>query len=94
MMAVPFGVILSITTEIEPSPEDLADLVEGVRAHQIPAVFGESTVSDRLAPAVATESGAKFVRLYSGSLGADGNGAYTYIGMVRTNAERMAEALN
>ena len=88
------GVILSITTEVEPSPEDLADLVEEVREYQVPAVFGETTVSDRLAQAVATESGAEFVRLYSGSLGGDGSGASTYIGMVRTNVERIAEALN
>ena len=88
------GVILSITTEAEPSPEDLAHLVEEVREYQVPAVFGETTVSDRLAQAVATESGAEFVRLYSGSLGGDGSGADTYIGMVRANVERIAEALN
>lgn len=87
------GVILSITTEVEPSPEDLADLVEEVREYEVPAVFGETTVSDRLAQAVATESGAEFVRLYSGSLGGDGSGAATYIGMVRTNVERIADAL-
>ena len=56
-------------------------------------MFGETTVSDRLAQAVATESGAEFVRLYSGSLGGDGSGAATYIGMVRTNVERIADAL-
>ncbi len=88
------GVILSITTEAEPSPEDLAHLVEEVREYQVPAVFGETTVSDRLAQAVAAESGAEFVRLYSGSLGGDGSGAATYIGMVRANVERIAEALN
>ena len=88
------GVILSITTEVEPSPEDLVDLVEEVRRYQVPAVFGETTVSDRLAQAVATESGAEFVRLYSGSLGGDGSGASTYVEMIRTNVERIAEALN
>ena len=88
------GVILSTTTEVEPSPEDLANLVEEVRAHRVPAIFGETTVSDRLARAVATESGAELVRLYSGSLGGDGSGASTYIEMVRTNVERIAEALN
>ena len=88
------GVILSITTEVEPSPEDLVDLVEEVRRYQVPAVFGETTVSDRLAQAVATESGAEFVRLYSGSLGGDGSGAATYVEMIRANVERIAEALN
>ena len=56
-------------------------------------MFGETTVSERLANAVATESGAKLVRLYSGSLGAEGSGAETYETMVRTNVERIVGAL-
>ncbi len=87
------GVILSTTTEVEPSAVDVADLVNAVTTNGVPAVFGETTVSERLAQTVATESGAKLVRLYSGSLGPKGSGAETYIGMVRTNVSRIAEAL-
>ena len=87
------GVILSITTEVEPSAEDLADLVDKVRDNEVPAVFGETTVSERLAAAVARESGAKLVRLYSGSLGTQGSGAETFVKMTRTNVERIAEGL-
>ena len=43
--------------------------------------------------ALATEAGAKLVRLYSGSLGTEGSGAETYIDMLRTNVERIVEAL-
>ena len=87
------GVVLSITTEVEPSAEDLANLAEEAEEYGVPAVFGETTVSERLAEAVATESGAKLVRLYSGSLGTEGSGAETYVEMVRTNVERIVEAL-
>ena len=87
------GVVLSFTTDVEPSAEDLADLVHEVEENGVPAVFGETTVSERLANAVATESGAKLVRLYSGSLGAEGSGAETYETMVRTNVERIVGAL-
>ncbi len=87
------GVILGVSTEREPSAAGLADLVEEVRKYSVPAVFGETTVSERLANAVAEESGAKLVRLYSGALGAGGSGAGTYIEMVRTNVGRIAEAL-
>ncbi len=87
------GVILGVSTEREPSAEDLADLVDEVEEEGIPAVFGETTVSERLAGAVAEESGAKLVRLYSGALGGEGSGAETYIEMVRTNVSRIAEAL-
>ena len=87
------GVILSTTTEAEPSAVDLAELSDGVAEYSVPAVFGETTVSERLANALATEAGAKLVRLYSGSLGTEGSGAETYIDMLRTNVERIVEAL-
>ena len=87
------GVVLSVTTDMEPSAGDLADLVHEVKENNVTVVFGETTVSERLATAVASESGAKLVRLYSGSLGPDGSGAATYIEMVRTNVERIVEAL-
>ena len=87
------GVILSTTTEVEPSPADLAELSHTLEELRVPAVFGETTVSERLADAVATESGAKLIRLNSGSLGTGGSGAESYIEMVRTNVERIVEAL-
>ena len=87
------GAILGVNTEREPSAADLADLVEEVEEEGIPAVFGETTVSERLANAIAEESGATLVRLYSGALGDEDSGAATYIDMVRTNVERIVEAL-
>ncbi len=87
------GVILSTTTEVEPSAEDLTELVEEVKEYGVPAVFGETTVSERLANTLARESGAKLVRLYSGSLSPSGGGAETYVEMVRVNVERIVEAL-
>ena len=87
------GVVLSTTTDVEPSAGDLAELVHEVEENNVPAVFGETTVSERLAKAVATESGADLVRLYSGSLGPEGSGAATYIEMVRTNVDRIVQAL-
>ena len=87
------GVVMGTATEAEPSPADLAELSHALEELRVPAVFGETTVSERLADAVATESGARLVRLYSGSLGTGGSGAETYIELARTNVERIVEAL-
>ena len=87
------GIILGVTTEAEPSAVHLADLIEEVKEEGAPAVFGETTVSERLAIAVAEESGAKFIRLYSGAIGNEGSGAETYLKMARTNVNRIVEAL-
>ena len=87
------GVVLSITTDVEPSAEHIVELVHEVEENGVPVVFGETTVSERLAQTVAQESGASLVRLYSGSLGAGGSGADTYLDMVRTNVDRIVNAL-
>ena len=87
------GVVFGVSTETEPSAKDLADLVHQVEEYGAPAVFGETTVSERLAGAVATESGVELVRLYSGSLGLEGSGVETYLKMVRVNVQRIVEAL-
>ena len=86
-------VIPSLATHVEPSAEHIEELVEVIREHGVPAVFGETTVSERLARAVAGETGGDLVQLYSGSLGPEGSGADTYLGMVRTNVERIVGAL-
>ena len=87
------GVILSTTTEVEPSPADLAELSHEVEEYGVSAIFGETTVSERLAQSIASESGAELVRLYSGSLGIEGSGAETYLDMIRTNVQRIVDAL-
>ena len=87
------GVILGTTTESEPSAEDLTELIQEVEEYGVSSVFGETTVSERLAETVATETGAQLVRLYSGSLGGEDSDAETYIDMFRTNVELIVEAL-
>ncbi len=86
-------IIPSLGPDLEPSAEHIAELIEVVREQAVPAVFGETTVSERLAKAVARETGAELVQLYSGSMGVEGSGADTYLGMVRTNVERIVGAL-
>ena len=86
-------VIPSLSTHVEPSAEHIAALVDVIREHDVPALFGETTVSDRLAQAVARETDAKLVQLYSGSLGPEDSDAGTYLGMVRANVTRIVEAL-
>ncbi len=86
-------VIPSLATHVDPSPEHVADLVEVVREHNVPAVFGENTVDDRLVRAIALETGAKMYNLYTGSLGPEGSDGDTYLNMVRSNVQRIVEAL-
>lgn len=83
------------TTLAEPSAADLDELVTAIERSGVPAVFAETSAPDRLAQALAAEAGldVEVVELYAESLGEAGSGADTYVGMVTTNAERIAGAL-
>lgn len=90
------GVVISGgSTEAQPSAQEIADLAALIRAEGIPAIFGETTLPTQLADALAREigSGVQVVRLYSGSLDEPGSGAGTYLDMIATDAQRIAEAL-
>jgi zinc/manganese transport system substrate-binding protein len=88
-------VIPGTSTLAEASASDLADLVVQMRSVGTPAIFVESNRPARLAEVVAEEVGhtVRVVRLYTGTLGAPGTGADTYIGLLRTNAELIVQAL-
>lgn len=85
----------STSTLGEPSAADLAALAAIVRRTGVPAVFTETSSSGRLAEALAREAGreVEVVELFAESLGDADSEAGTYIEMLRTNAQRIAEAL-
>ena len=88
------GTIFPLTTEVEPSAQDLAMLIELIEHEGVPAVFGETTHSDRMLRRIAEETGATIVGgLYSGSLGEPGGEAGNYIDMMRFNTTTIVEAL-
>ena len=93
-------VIPGATTRAETDPRQFAELIETVEAAQVPAVFAENTDSTRLAEQLASEVigrgdlDVQVVRIYTDALGEPGSGAETYLGLLRTTAERIADALS
>ncbi len=82
------------STLAEPTPQDLAALIETIRAESVPAVFIETSSSSALADVVAQESGiAVITSLYSGSLSDTDGPASTYLDYLRYNAQTIADAL-
>lgn len=80
----------------EPSSADLAKLVAIINETGVRAIFAETTEPTALADAVAREADhpVEVVRLYSGSLGELGSEAETLIGMLKANAQLIADALS
>ena len=87
-------IIPSASTLSNASAKDLVDLAEEMKAEGVSAVFVDSSSSDALAEALAGELEAvQVVNLFSESLGPEDSAGSTYIDMVRTNSELIANAL-
>jgi zinc/manganese transport system substrate-binding protein len=76
------------------SAKGIAELVETIREHEVPAIFADTSAPDQLAQTLAGEVGnIEVVELFSESLGEAGSGGANYVEMMRTNATRIAQAL-
>jgi zinc/manganese transport system substrate-binding protein len=88
------AVIPAGTTQAEPSAAQLDELAQRIEEQHVPAIFVETSSPTRLADALADEVGdVAVVELFSESLGDEGSGGETYAAMMRTNAQRIADAL-
>ncbi len=76
------------------SPQQVRRVIDGVREHDVPAVFCESTVSDDPARQVARETGAAFGgTLYVDSLSTPDGPVPTYLDLLRVTSETIADGL-
>ncbi len=88
-------VVPGATTEVDPSAREFAELAELLRETPVPAIFSENTQSTRLADSLVSEVGRdiEVVSLFTDALGEPGSGADTYIGLLTTDAQLVADAL-
>jgi ABC-type Zn uptake system ZnuABC Zn-binding protein ZnuA len=79
----------------EPSARDVADIIEQVRAEQVPAIFGSEVFPSPVLEQIAKEAGAIYVNdLRDDDLpGAPGDPNHSYVGLMIENLRIMAENL-
>lgn len=84
------------TTLAAPSASDLRHLTGAIEDAGVPTIFAESSQPDRLAQVLADEAGidVSVVELYTESLTAPGDGADSYLTMMRINTERIVTGLS
>ena len=76
------------------TPQQVRRVIDGVREHEVPAVFCESTVSTSPAEQVARETGAAYGGvLYVDSLSAEDGPVPTYLDLLRVTTETVARGL-
>ena len=88
------AIIPSVSTSASPSAQQLAALIDLIKASGAPAIFLETGSNPQLAQQIAAETGVKVVTdLYTHSVSAADGPAPTYIELMRYNAKQIVEAL-
>ncbi|HWK25949.1 MAG TPA: metal ABC transporter substrate-binding protein [Solirubrobacter sp.] len=88
------GYLWPVNAEQEGTPRQIAATIAFVRERQVPAVFCESTVSDKAQRQVAAETGARFGGvLYVDSLSTPSGPVPTYEELLRRDAETIVAGL-
>lgn len=83
-----------INADQQGTPQQVRKVIDAVKAHNIPAVFSESTVSAAPAEQVARETGAKYGgMLYVDSLSDENGPVPTYLDLLRVTTETITKAL-
>jgi ABC-type Zn uptake system ZnuABC Zn-binding protein ZnuA len=84
------AVIPSVSTEASPTAQQMAALIEQIKASGAPAIFLETGANPQLAQQIAAETGVKVVTdLYTHSLSAPDGPAPTYIDMMKYNVSQI-----
>lgn len=83
-----------INADQQGTPQQVRNVIDTVRENEIPAVFSESTVSDKPAKQVARETGAAYGGvLYVDSLSQSDGPVPTYLDLLRVTASTIAKGL-
>jgi len=79
----------------DPSPQEVARLIQQIRAEKVPAVFGSEVFPSPVLEQIAKESGATFVDQLRDDEppGAPQGAEHTYVGMVKKDMQVMIGAL-
>ena len=84
----------AVNAEQQATPQSVVDTIEFVEENDVPAVFCESTVSDKAMRQVAHESGAAFGgTLYVDSLSEPGGPVPTYLDLLRHDTDTIVAGL-
>ncbi len=87
-------IIPSVSTLAMPTPPQIAQLIDAIRATGVKAIFLETGSNPQLAEQIAREAGVEVIAtLYTHSLSTPDGDAPTYIEMMKYNTRTIVEAL-
>jgi len=84
-----------INAEEQGTPQQVRNVIDAVRAHNIPVIFSESTISDKPAKQISKETGAQYGGvLYVDSLSNKKGIVHTYIDLLNITIDTIAKGFN
>lgn len=84
--------IWPINADQQGTPQQVRRVIDLVRQHKVPVVFSESTVSDRGAQRIASETGARYGGvLYVDSLSEEDGAVPTYLDLLKVTTQTIAD---
>jgi manganese/iron transport system substrate-binding protein len=86
-------VIPGTSTLAEPSAQEIAELEDLIRLENIQAIFVDKATNPMLTERISTDTGAKIVQIYSGSLTDASGEAGSYLDYMQYNVNAIIEAL-
>jgi ABC-type Zn uptake system ZnuABC Zn-binding protein ZnuA len=88
-------VIPGAAADVEPSAQEIAELVEIIEHEQVRAIFAEQLIDPKIAEQIANDTSVEIVYgIYTDSVGEPGSGAETVDGMLLQNATKFRDALS
>ena len=88
------AVLPSLTTTVEPSASDVAQIIDLIRAENVPALFAEQALNQNIVQAIQAETGIAIVPLQAERLTEDDGPAPTYLDYLRYNVGQIVNALS
>jgi ABC-type Zn uptake system ZnuABC Zn-binding protein ZnuA len=79
----------------DPTPQEIADLIEQVRTEEVPAIFGSEVFPSPVLAEIGHETGARYVDVLRDDdlPGEPGDAEHSWLGLMRTDYITMTEAL-
>jgi manganese/iron transport system substrate-binding protein len=89
------GALQGLSTEAQPTPMRVKQLVDLIKAAQVPTIFAEVSINPALIKTVAQDAKVKLAEseLFADGLGASGSGAETYEQMLISNTTTIVVGL-
>ncbi|MFM9136846.1 MAG: metal ABC transporter substrate-binding protein, partial [Actinomycetota bacterium] len=79
----------------EPTPKEIADLIDQIRAEGVTAIFGSEVFPSPVLEQIGAETGVRYVDVLRDDdlIGAPGDPEHSWLGLMRFNFATMVEAL-